>query len=53
MTIDDLALQFAGFEWIAAQDPVSLAESRRRLRLDRQSVRAQINLFFSSLNENF
>jgi len=28
MTIDDLALQFAGDEWIAAQDPVSLAESR-------------------------
>ena len=28
MTIDDLALQFVGSEWIAAQDPVSLAESR-------------------------
>jgi hypothetical protein len=28
MTIDDLALQFVGYEWIAAQDPVSLAESR-------------------------
>ena len=28
MTIDDLALQFAGSEWIAAQDPVSLEESR-------------------------
>ncbi|HKR15130.1 MAG TPA: hypothetical protein VJT15_23895 [Pyrinomonadaceae bacterium] len=28
MTIDDLALQFAGSEWIASQDPVSLAESR-------------------------
>jgi hypothetical protein len=27
MTIDDLALQFVGSEWIAAQDPVSLAES--------------------------
>jgi hypothetical protein len=28
MTIDDLGLQFLGYEWIAAQDPVSLAESR-------------------------
>ena len=28
MTINDLALQFAGAEWIAAQDPVSLEESR-------------------------
>ena len=28
MTIDDLALQFIGSEWIAAQGPVSLAESR-------------------------
>ena len=28
MTIDDLALQFAGSEWIAAQYPVSLEESR-------------------------
>lgn len=28
MTIDDLALQFVGSEWIAAQDPVSLEESR-------------------------
>lgn len=28
MTIDDLALQFVGSEWIAAQHPVSLVESR-------------------------
>jgi len=28
MTLDDLALQFAGSEWVAAQDPVSLEESR-------------------------
>ena len=28
MTIDDLALQFTGSDWIAAQDPVSLEESR-------------------------
>lgn len=28
MTIDDLAQQFVGSEWIAAQDPVSLEESR-------------------------
>ena len=28
MTIDDLALHFAGSEWIAAQYPVSLEESR-------------------------
>ena len=28
MTFDDLALQFAGLEWIAAQNPVSLEESR-------------------------
>lgn len=28
MTIDDLALQFLGSEWIAAQDPLSLEESR-------------------------
>ena len=28
MSIDDLALQFVGSEWIAAQDPVSLEESR-------------------------
>src|SRR5262245_1276569 len=28
MTIDDLALQFVGSKWIAAQNPVSLAESR-------------------------
>lgn len=28
MSIDDLALQFLGSDWIAAQDPVSLAESR-------------------------
>jgi len=28
MTLDDLALQFAGSEWISAHDPVSLAESR-------------------------
>ena len=28
MTIDDLALQFVGSEWIAAKDPVSLEESR-------------------------
>ena len=28
MTIDDLALQFVGSEWIAAQDPVSLSDSR-------------------------
>ena len=28
MTIDDLALQFVGSKWIAAQDPVSLEESR-------------------------
>ncbi|HET6975562.1 MAG TPA: hypothetical protein VFI24_04515 [Pyrinomonadaceae bacterium] len=28
MTMDDLTLQFIGSEWIAAQDPVSLAESR-------------------------
>jgi hypothetical protein len=28
MTIDDLALHFVGSDWIAAQDPVSLEESR-------------------------
>ena len=28
MSIDDLALQFVGSGWIAAQDPVSLEESR-------------------------
>ena len=28
MTIDDLAVQFAGSRWIAAQQPVSLEESR-------------------------
>ncbi len=28
MTIEDLALQFVGSEWIAAQHPVSLEESR-------------------------
>ncbi len=28
MTIDDLVLQFDGAEWIVAQDPVSLEESR-------------------------
>ncbi len=28
MSVDDLALQFVGSDWIAAQDPVSLEESR-------------------------
>ena len=40
MTIDDLALYFVGSDWIAAQDPVSLAESRSAdAVLSPQSVR--------------
>ena len=30
MSVDDLALQFVGSDWIAAHDPVSLDESRPR-----------------------